>query len=177
MINTSIPCDWLRSTTVISLSSVDVADTALVYVRLTLRACAANSLRSSFASWPTPRVLLICAMEERVSLIGERVKKARGLEESFSLCLRERLASMIPHPPPPLCLFYNSAPDHRVHWDTSTVIPYKSNMLNFCFHFEAKVKAPLPHEIGFVWQASLSVSEKGAPASAVHVCIFSVVHL
>lgn len=31
---------------------------------------------------------LICAGEERVSLIGERVKKARGLEESFSLCLR-----------------------------------------------------------------------------------------
>lgn len=79
MINTSIPCDWLCSTTVISLSFVDVADTALVYVRLTLRACAPNSLCSSFASWPTPRVLLICAVEERRRFNRWKSKESKGL--------------------------------------------------------------------------------------------------
>lgn len=100
MINASISCDRSRSSTVISLSSVDVADTALVDLASVLQTPSAEAS-------PPDRLQgssLICDVEERVSLMGERAKKAKGLEESFSLCLRVRLASMIPHPPPPLQL-------------------------------------------------------------------------
>lgn len=176
MINTSIARDWLRSTTVISLSSADVADTALVYVRLTLRACASISLCSSFASWPTPRVLAdLCWGGE--SRFNRRKSKARGLEESFSLCLRVFGLNDSPStssPLPPLQL--SSWPQGPLGHQHCNSIQVKHAQLLFPFWGKGK-STPPPWKRLCLTGVSLGISEKGAPGSAVHVCIFSVVHL
>lgn len=120
---------------------------------------------------------LICAGEERVGLIGKRVKKARGLEESFSLCLRAFGLNDSPSTSFPLApLQLSSWPQCPLGHQHCNSIQVKHAQLLFPFWSKCK-STPPPWKRLCLTCISLGISEKGAPGLAVHFCIFSVVYL